>query len=115
MLPHKRRIAEDIIHVIDGNNIVPVHPQGIAAMDFCSMHKRQAAEILAELLRHQHIHLVVGEPEGHLRYLGWNLQFDAVELIDVDLYELKDVEVLLTWYTRGAENFEFEQPQFLYA
>ena len=61
-------------------------------MDLCGMDERQTAEVLAELLRHQHVHLVVGEPERHLRDLGRELLYlDAVELIDINLHKLEDI------------------------
>gem|GEM_PF-5116998 len=113
MLAHKRRIAEDVVNLFGGDDIVPVHAQGVAADDPCGVDERQAAEVLAELFGDLHVHLVIGEPERHLRDLRGELfDLDAEELIDIHLHKLEDVEVLLPVLSHGAEDFEFELSQF---
>jgi hypothetical protein len=94
--------------MLGGNHFVPVHPQGIPAMDGRGMDERQAAEILAELLGYDHIHLMIREPERDLGDLGWKLfDLDAVELVHIDLHKLEYIEMTLVLLADRAKDFEF--------
>ena len=58
-------------------------------------HQRDAREVVAELLGDPHVHLVVDQPQRHLRDLRRELlDLDAVELVDVDADQLLDVDQL---------------------
>ena len=75
--------------------------------------QRNAREVQAELLAGQHVHLVVHQPQRHLRDLGRELlDLDAVELVHIDQQALVDVEQLLAVLVGGAQHFQFKQAQF---
>ena len=103
MFSHKRRIAEDIVNLLGGDDLVPVHLQGIAAHDGWGVDKRQPAEVLAEFLGHLHVHLVVREPKRDLGYLGGEfLELDAVELVNVHLHKLENIKMALVLLADSA-------------
>ncbi len=78
--------------------------------------QRDAGKVQAKLFAHAQVHLVIHQPQGDLRNLGGKLfNLDAVELIDVDAYELVHVHAELAGGIAGAQHFEFEQAQLAVA
>ena len=75
--------------------------------------QRDARKVQAEFFAHAQVHLVVHQPQRHLR---WELlHLDAVELIDVDADELLHIDAELAGLVRGAQHVQFQQAQFAVA
>lgn len=76
--------------------------------------ERNTREVHAEFFRDAQVHLVIHQPQRHLRNLdGEFFDLDAIELIDVDLDLLVDVEKARAGsLVYGAQHFEFQRAQF---
>ena len=73
----------------------------------------EAAEVAAEGVRGELVHLVVEEPERDFGDAGGPFfNFNAVHLIDVDAKEGGDVEEGIEFRVEGFENIEFEGAEF---
>ncbi len=114
LLAAKRRITENVVHMLGGDNLVPVHLQGIGAMYRGGVDEREATEVLTEFLGYLHVHLMVSKPEGYLRDLGRELfDLNAVELIHIDLhFAPQRVQFQLLHFLSRAKNFQLQQSQF---
>lgn len=93
--------------MLGGDNLVPVHLQGIGAMYRGGVDEREATEVLTEFLGYLHVHLMVSKPEGYLRDLGRELfDLNAVELIHIDLhFAPQRVQFQLLHFLSRAKNF----------
>ena len=87
MVSHKRRIAHDVTDLPGRHDGFPVNLQRIAADNRAADLQGDADKVKAELFRHQQIHLVIHQPQSHLRDLrGKLLNLDAEKLIDIQVY-----------------------------
>ena len=78
--------------------------------------QRNAGEVQAELFAHAQVHLVVHQPQRHLRNLGRELlDLDAVKLIDVDADQPMNVHAELPVGNAGAQHLELQQAQLAVA
>ena len=70
---------------------------------------------MAELFRHPHVHLVVGQPQRDLGDLRREfLVLDAVELIDIHEHDRPDIEEPgFAVLVHLAQQVQFDQAQFL--
>ena len=82
--------------------------------------ERDAGEIQAKFLADPQVHLVVHQPQGHLRNLRGELfNFDTVELVHVDANQAVHVHALLACVAAqrmaGAQHLQLQQTQFAVA
>ena len=82
--------------------------------------ERDAGEIQAKLFADPQVHLVVHQPQGHLRNLRGELfNFDTVELVHVDADQAVHVHALLAGVAAelmaGAQHLQLQQTQFAVA
>ena len=74
----------------------------------------QADKILAELLRHPQIHLMIGQPQCHLRDLRRKFcHFNPIKLIHIHQHNLTDIEkITAAVLVQFPQRRQFQQPQF---
>ena len=111
------RIAENVGAALGREHGPPIDLQGVAADDPRRFPQRYADIALAELQTEPIVHDVVHHPERSLRDPGREfVDFDAVELIDIDDRESRSVEFGLFLDGRAgaefADHFDLEQTQF---
>ena len=113
---HKRRVAQHIAAALRWQHIFPIERERIAVHHMRRAFERNACEVQAKLFAHAQVHLVVCQPQRHLRNLGRKfLDLDAVELVHVQADELVHIQHLLAVAVAGAQHFQFQQAQFAVA
>jgi hypothetical protein len=114
LVANEGRVAEDVGAFFGGEEVVPVHAEGVADVDVGGLLEGEAVEGLGEGFEDAEVGLVVHEPEGDLCDAGGPLfNLDAVELVDIDLGEAVDLDggEGLLGGVLGFEDVELEQAE----
>lgn len=114
LLPHKRRIAEDVAALGGREDFLPVLAQRVGHMDVRAAAQRDAAVELGEGHAERHVRLMVGEPERDFGDAGGEfLDLDAEHLVHVDEGEIEDFGLahLLLAGVEFEEDFQFQGAQ----
>ncbi len=93
---HKRRVAHDVTEIPGGRNFFPVDGQRVAADNLGAGLQRNARIVEAELFGNQQVHLVIHQPQRHLRNLrGKFLNLDAGKLVNIEINQPVNAQLAL--------------------
>ena len=112
-LSDKRWVAEDVAAFVRREDLFPIQSQRVGGMDVRGFLQRQPGIPAAKRIRKPHVHLVIHQPQRHLRNAhGPFADLDAVELMHVHPRQIAHVEFLFLILVERQQHFGLQRAEF---